>query len=214
MVTTSCTAGRAGPGELLSGVMDGLAGCGLEVARGEDGLLAIAWPGARCALAVSDCGRAEWEYCPLSPGAADPGLVADLATVLLTGQAGPFPRLGDGSGSVTFKGVVARELVARGLEVELAVYADRAVFDAFAEIVATAPGDDGGQVHVSDDGGLTWIGQPRGDASGASGPRGQAGGPLAAGVVEAISRAMDCLRASGQARRHEHRVAPLTVKEQ
>jgi len=45
MVTTSCIAGRAGPGELLLLVMDGLAGCGLDVRRGEDNLLAIAWPG-------------------------------------------------------------------------------------------------------------------------------------------------------------------------
>jgi hypothetical protein len=54
-----CAAGRARPGELLSLVMDGLSGSGLDVRRDEDCRLAIAWPGARCMLAVSDCGRAE-----------------------------------------------------------------------------------------------------------------------------------------------------------
>ena len=44
---------------------------------------------------------AEWEYCPWSPQDADPGLTADLATALLTGQAGPQPRLGSGTGSRT-----------------------------------------------------------------------------------------------------------------
>jgi len=82
-------AGLEKPGELLSLVMDGLAGSGLDVRPGEGSLVAIAWPGARCTLAVSDCGRAEWEYCPGSP--ADPGLAADLATTLLTGRPGPFP---------------------------------------------------------------------------------------------------------------------------
>jgi hypothetical protein len=176
--------------------MDGLAGRGLEVRRGEASLLAIAWPGVRCTLAVSDCGRAEWEYCPQSPAAADPALAADLATTLLTGRPGPFPRLGDGRGSVTFKGIVARELVARGLDVELAVYTDQAAFDAFAEIVATAPGGRA-QVHVADDGGLTWIREhPDADGGTAASPGLDVGpGSLAAGVVEAISRAMDCLRA-------------------
>jgi hypothetical protein len=198
-VSISRAADRAVPGELASLVMGGLAGRGLDVRRGEDNLLAIAWPGARCALAVSDCGRAEWEYCPQPPAVADPALAADLATTLLTGRAGPFPRLTGGRGSVTFKGIVARELVARGLDVELAVYADEAAFDAFAEIVATAPGG-GAQVHVSDDGGLTWIREPPDAAGGDAAPPGQHDRPsLAISLVEAVSQALDCLRMSEQA---------------
>jgi hypothetical protein len=94
-------------GELLSLVMDGLSGSGLDVRRDEDCRLAIAWPGARCTLAVSDCGRAEWEYCPGPP--ADPVLAADLATTLLTGRPGPFPRLTGTRERATFKGSVGRE---------------------------------------------------------------------------------------------------------
>ena len=155
MSDTVCAARRVRPGELLSLVMDGLSGSGLEIRRDDDCRLAIAWPGARCTLVVSDCGRAEWEYCPGPP--ADPGLAADLATTLLTGRPGPFPRLAGSRERSTFKGSVGRELTARGLEVGLAVYTDEAAFDAFAEIVATVPGDEDAQVYVADDGGLTWI---------------------------------------------------------
>ena len=50
-----------------------------------------------------------------------------------------------------------RELKARGLDVEMAVYCDETAFDTLAEIIATVPGqgDDGGQVCVTDEGGLT-----------------------------------------------------------
>ncbi len=194
-------AGLEKPGELLSLVMDGLAGSGLDVRPGEGSLVAIAWPGARCTLAVTDCGRAEWEYCPRPP--VDPGLAADLATTLLTGRPGPFPRLAESRERATFKASVGRELTARGLEVELAVYTDEAAFDAFAEIVATAPGgDEDAQVHVADDGGLTWIREYQADAAPLGpGPCQDAGpGSMAAAVVQAVTQAMDCLRASEQER--------------
>jgi hypothetical protein len=181
--------------------MGGLDGSGLDVRRGEGSLLAIAWPGARCTLAVSDCGRAEWEYCPVSP--ADPSLAADLATTLLTGRPGPFPRLAGSREHVTFKGSVGRELTARGLEVGLAVYTDEAAFDAFAEIVATVPGgDEDAQVHVADDGGLTWIREYQADAAplGPGSCHGAGPGSVAAAVVQAVTQAMDCLRASEQER--------------
>ena len=158
-------------------------------------------PGARCALAVSDCGRAEWEYCPGSP--ADPGLAADVATALLTGRPGPFPRLAGSPESATFKASVGRELTARGLKVGLAVYTDEAAFDAFAEIVATAPGGgEDAQVHVADDGGMTWIYEYQAGAP----PlvpglcRDVDPGSMAAAVVQAVTQAMDCLRASEQGR--------------
>jgi hypothetical protein len=189
-----CAAALEKPGELLSLVMDGLSGSGLDVRRGEGSVVAIAWPGARCTLAVSDCGRAEWEYCPQPP--ADPGLAADLATALLTGHPGPFPRLAESRDRATFKASVGRELKARGLDVELAVYTDEAAFDAFAEIVATAPGgNQDAQVHVADDGGMTWIRDYQAETTAtASGPDfcGPAG--VASSVVETVMRAMSCLR--------------------
>jgi hypothetical protein len=203
-VTTTCLADPAAPGELLRLVADGLAGAGLDVrAPGDgEGRLDIALPGARCTLAVGECGSAEWEYCPWSPQDADPDLAADLATVLLTGQAGPQPRLGSGHQleNVTFKGIVGLELKARGLEVELAVYCDETAFDTFAEIIATVPGqgDDGGQVCVTDEGGLTWTRDYWAETAIVSAPEpcGQAADPasVASSVVEAVTRAMSLLR--------------------
>ena len=201
MKKAPCTARRARPGELLSLVMDGLSGSGLDVRRDEDCRLAIAWPGARCMLAVSDCGRAEWEYCPGSP--ADPSLAADLATTLLTGRPGPFPRQAGSRERSTFKGSVGRELTARGLKVGLAVYTDEAAFDAFAEIVATVPsGDEDAQVYVADDGGMTWIREYQAGAAplGPGSCQGSGPGSVAAAVVQAVTQAMDCLRASEQER--------------
>jgi hypothetical protein len=203
-VTTTCLADRTAPGELLRLVADGLAGAGLDVrAPGDgEGRLAIAWPGARCTLAVGEGGSAEWEYCPWSPADADPHLTADLATVLLTGRSGPQPRLGSGHQleNVTFKGIVGLELKARGLDVELAVYCDETAFDTFAEIIATVPGqgEDGGQVCVTDEGGLTWTRDYLAEAALGSAPGfcGQAADPasIAGSVVEAVTRAMSLLR--------------------
>jgi len=194
----SCASSRARPGELLSLVAGGLAGSGLDVQEGEDSRLAITVPGARCVLMVSDCGTAEWEYCPRCPAEADPGLAADMATSLLTGRPGPFPRLAGGPspGSLTFKGMVGRELKARGLDVELAVYADEVAYAAFAEVVATAPGGDDAHVHVADDGGLTWIRDYETEATTVLGPEpGQPADPdgVAAAVVATVTRTMACL---------------------
>jgi hypothetical protein len=185
-VTTTCLSSPAAPGELLRLVADGLAAAGLDVRPPGDGYrLDIACPAARCTVAVSECGSAEWEYCPWSPKDADPGVTADLATALLTGRSGPQPRLGSGHQreNVTFKGIVGLELKARGLDVELAVYCDETVFDTFAEIVVTVPGaGDDGQVCVTDDGGLAWTCGYQADPAAAAGS-----------VVEAVTRAMSCL---------------------
>jgi hypothetical protein len=84
--------------------------------------------------------------------------------------------------------------------VELAVYCDETVFDVFAEIIATVPGqgDGGGQVCVADDGGLTWTRDYLAEAAALSGPglAGQAADPasIAGSVVEAVTRAMALLR--------------------
>ena len=208
-MTTTSLADRIAPGELLHLVADGLTDAGLDIrppADG-DGRLDIAWPGARCALAVGDGGSAEWEYCPWSPQDADPDLTADLATVLLTGRAGPQPRLGSGHlfENVTFKGLVGLELKARGLEVELAVYCDETAFDTFAEIIATVPGSgQDAQVCVTDEGGLTWTRDYLAEAALISAPGmcGQAADParVASSVVEAVTRAMSLLRPAGTGR--------------
>ena len=209
-MTTTSLADRAAPGELLRLVADGLTGAGLDVrAPGDgEGRLDIALPGARCTLAVGEGGSAEWEYCPWSPEDADPDLTADLATALLTGRAGPQPRLGSGHQfeNVTFKGIVGLELKARGLDVELAVYCDETAFDTFAEIIATVPGsgDDGASMRDRrrrpdldtrlPGGGRRLVSAP--------GLCGQAADParVASSVVEAVTRAMSLLRPAGTGR--------------
>ena len=211
-MTTTCTADRTAPGELLRLVADGLAGAGLDVRPPADAdgcRLDIAVPGARCTLAVGEGGSAEWEFWPWSAEGADPDLTADLATVLLTGRTGPQPRLGSGHlrENVTFKGIVGLELRARGLDVELAVYCDETAFDVFAEIIATVPGpgDGGGQVCVADDGGLTWTRDYWAETAAIASetrPWGQPADPasIAGLVVEAVTRAMSLLRPAGAGR--------------
>ncbi len=204
-MNTTCLADPTAPGELLRLVADGLARAGLDVRppADPDGCrLDLAWPGARCTLAVGEGGSAEWEFWPWSADDADPDLTADLATVLLTGRSGPQPRLASGHHreNITFKGTVGLELKARGLDVELTVYCDETAFDVFAEIVVTVPGpgDGCGQVCVADDGGLTWTRDYLADAAMVSAPGvcGQAADPaaIAGSVVEAVTRAMALVR--------------------
>jgi hypothetical protein len=155
-------ADRTKPGELMRLVAAGLTASGLDVRPPEhDGgcRLRIGCPGVRCALSVTDCGDIEWECCPQASSAADPGQIADVATVLLTGQTRGYPRRGNGYGhdSITFKGIVGLELKARGLAVDLEVYEDKDYFDAQAAIVVTNPASaEDATVHVADDGSITW----------------------------------------------------------
>jgi hypothetical protein len=152
---------RTKPGELMRLVAVGLSASGLDVRPPEhDGgcRLRIGCPGARCALSVTDWGDIEWECWPQA-SAADPGQIADVATVLLTGQTRDYPRRGNGYGhyGITFKGIVGLELKARGLAVDLEVYEDKDFFDARAEIVVTNPASaDDATVHVTDEGSITW----------------------------------------------------------
>jgi hypothetical protein len=122
-VNTSSVADRAAPGEPPRLVMDIMARSGFDVRRPEreEGRMTIACPGARCSLPVSDQGCAVWEYCPWPPGRRDRGLTADLATALLTGRPGPYPRQARRHEDITLKGIVGLELKTRGPDVDLAV---------------------------------------------------------------------------------------------
>jgi hypothetical protein len=139
IMACASVADRVQPGELMRLVAGGLASSGLEVrlpGPGHDRHLAIACPGpAQCALAVSDCGLVELDCWPPLSGQADPKQVADLATALLTGRAGDYPRQGTGYGrpDATLKGIVGLELAARGLDVELEVYEDKESFEAWSQ---------------------------------------------------------------------------------
>jgi hypothetical protein len=207
-VNARCAAYRTTSGELLHLVMDGMAGTGFDVSPPEPGesRVAIACAGARCTLRVTEEGHATWDFCPWPAGNADPELAADLAVTLLTGRPGPHPWLTRKRGGISFKGVVGLELKARGLDVELAVYTDDAYFDAFAEIVAAAPGaDEAAEVCVADDGCLTWTRSYQAEAeSVVAVPEGRGrvadSSVVAAAVVATVTRAMSCLVPGGQGR--------------
>jgi hypothetical protein len=149
-------------GELMRLVADGLVGNDLDVRPPEykdTCRLIIGCEGARCALSVGDYGDVEWECRPNTGHKANPKKIADLATALLTGGTGEYPCLEAGYGhpGITFKGIVALELKARGLDVDLEVYKDEAYFDAHTEIVVTSPGTgEDAKVYVTDDGSVTW----------------------------------------------------------
>lgn len=98
-----------------------------------------------------------WEYCPVEDGREDPKRTADIATALLTEDEAPYERLcGEYSrGMVSYKGIVGRELKARGFGVELSVHRDEEYFDASAEI-AVSRGDSGMRAVIDDSGFITW----------------------------------------------------------
>jgi hypothetical protein len=150
------------PGALMYLVADGLAGNGVGVGLpgfGNGRRLSITSPVARCSLTVEDWGSVVCDWNPVAGSAVDPLELADVATALLTGRAGPSRWQGDGSGraDLTLKGRVGRELRARGLRVGLEVYPDELDGEAHTEIVATAPGAGlDAEVRVTDDGWLTW----------------------------------------------------------
>lgn len=203
-----CAADRTTQGEVLRLVMDGMAEVGFDVSPPEPGesRITIACAGAQCTLLVTDEGHATWDYCPWPADNADPDLAADLAVTLLTGRHGPHPWLTRKRGGIRFKGLVGRELKARGLDVDLAVYTDEAYFDAFAEIVAAAPGTGSeAEVCVADDGCLTWTRSHWAEAETVVAGLESCGrladpAGVAAAVVTTVTRAMSCLVPGGQGR--------------
>jgi hypothetical protein len=83
--------------------------------------------------------RRRRDYRPLSGGTSDPAWLADLATILLTGQNAPIlqphPARQQRHRDSKLKSAVGLELRARGINVELAD-------DGGAVIVAPSPGDE------------------------------------------------------------------------
>jgi hypothetical protein len=150
----------AQPRSVMRDVAARLSAAGFDVQQedGDDGLqLDIGCDGARCLAWAGETGYAEWEWHLAGP--ADPKQVADLATLLLAGTASDLTRRGDGYGraGITFKGIVATELAARGLSVHLGVYEDQRNYDVTAEVVVTSPARaQAGTIYVTDSGTLTW----------------------------------------------------------
>ena len=89
-----CAEERTVPGELMSLVAEGLTAHGFRVEypdHPESRLLTIANVSAvlKCELSVQDTGDTQWEYPAPDNGDPDPRRIADIATALLTGKAGP-----------------------------------------------------------------------------------------------------------------------------
>src|SRR5260370_15624458 len=211
-VNNACgsVADRTKPGELMRVVADGLTMNGFDVRPPEyEGgcRLTIGCQGVRCALAVTDWGDVEWECCLGSSDEADPKRIADLATILLTGSAGDYPRQGKGyeHPGITLKGIVGLELKARGFDVDLEVYEDEDYFDVQAGIVVTNPGtDEDVKVHVTDDGGVTSVRDSWAEAATITWEPEYYGwiadpARIASAVVETITQAMSQACPAGQA---------------
>src|SRR5208282_4688360 len=115
-----------------------LAAAGVQVTGPDtDGRLVIASRAAQCELTVSDSADAELFWTPFAAEAADPHRVADLAAVLLSGQAGARHPDTVSSGDLTFKGIVGMDLRAAGFTVELNAYTDDYYYDVTADITVT-----------------------------------------------------------------------------
>lgn len=115
--------------------------------------------GVRSCLTVQDDALVRWEFQPPRCARPDVGMLADIATLLLTGHRDDrhVPDTQCRSEGVTFKGAVGRELRARGLTVALEIYPDDDVLDVIGEVVAV--GADAGEeakVRINDNGELTW----------------------------------------------------------
>ncbi len=146
------------PGDLLRMVGDELGARGFAVqcpaqAAGRS-LTITRRDGASTYLTVDDDGSVRWECKPPRAGDADMTAFADMAVLLLTGRSdAPARQEGPQRSGLTLKGMVGRDLRARGLPVTLEVYPDNDAFDVCGEVVAGGPD---ANVRVNDDGVLTW----------------------------------------------------------
>lgn len=177
------------PGELMRMVADRLRARGLNVGLPtieEARRLSVRGGGGRCELSVGDCGHIECEYSLPDRGEAAPERIADVATMLLTGHAGSYPRRGAGYGQpgISLKGVAGLELKARGFDVGLEVYEDYVCYDVFASIVVTNPGTGtNATIRVGDDGVIIW------EQDYPAAPSGKLADSIAATLTQAMSLA-------------------------
>ena len=89
-------------------------------------------------LSVLDVGTVRWEYCPEDREKIDARQTANIVTALITDESEPYEEIEDFHGNGTgFKGIVGRDLMARGLAVKLEVFEDYSSFSADADIVVT-----------------------------------------------------------------------------
>lgn len=153
------------PGELLRMVADELSGSSEVNASyvaddyGREFLVLAGLPAAASStFTVSDNGTSvRWDYDPLEPGRLPPRRAADIITALLTGEDGPYPRLGDAYDrpGMTYTAAVGRELSKRGLHVTLNPALDDLFYMVHAAIDITGP-DPAASAVLGDEGFLSW----------------------------------------------------------
>jgi hypothetical protein len=112
---------------------------------------------ARCEIGI-DNGRLFSYYFPAAGADTDPaelcGMVLRILGVDAGESAGQYAYLHRGA---TLKGAVAREVQARGLDADLAVYEDDVFYDMVAEVILANPAKpECGAVRVTDDGTILW----------------------------------------------------------
>lgn len=150
------------PGDLLRMVAGSLISRGLIVqnpGKDRDHSVAIKCAdGTQSQLTVQDDGSVRWDYRPAPGPDADPATLTEIAAWLLIGDSNARPgRERCTAPCLTLKGMVGRELRARGLAVCLEVYPDDDTFDVGAEIVAACHDvSPDAKVRITDDGSLTW----------------------------------------------------------
>jgi hypothetical protein len=150
--------GEPGPVRVVAEM---LAGRGFEVQgpvpEDERHLAVVGAARARCEIGL-DNGRLFSYYFPAAGADTDPAELCGMVLRILGVDAGESARqyayLHRGA---TLKGAVAREVQARGLDADLAVYEDDVFYDVVAEVILANPAKpECGAVRVTDDGTILW----------------------------------------------------------
>lgn len=157
--------GSLAPGGLMRLAGAELSGNGFAVLypeREEEGarsMILTTSAGMRSLLTVMDAGTVTWDCPPAEHRAPDPRHITDVVTGILTGDHADHGHSGPtySGDDLTLKGIVGRELRARGFYVELDVYADDEFLDVEADIVVTSsPERTDAEIRVRDDGRIWW----------------------------------------------------------
>ncbi len=167
----SAAAHSGEPGAAMRAVAARLAAHGFDVrgpawAEGRR-LMVTNLAGATCDVTAEDDGPVTWEYARGASEGADPGRLAGLVMRLLTGDNASRRRSRVDRRDLTagLQSTVGRELKAKGLDVDLDIYADHASLEVIAEIVVTNPAQpERGRVRIGDELGLEWESGCCGDA--------------------------------------------------
>ena len=112
---------------------------------------------ARCEIGI-DNGRLFSYYFPAAGAGTDPAELCGMVLRILGVDAGDSAeQYADLHRGATLKGAVAREIQARGLDADLAVYEDDVFYDVVAEVILANPAKpECGAVRVTDDGTILW----------------------------------------------------------